>query len=91
MFAPLPEPEENTDIEVEAYRSYVYETEGMYAHLAAQPVCSSYTVEGDTYLWDDVVDSPDNSLVNGNVIVAGTLNKLVLWLTNSDKHGMHSP
>ena len=49
---------------------------------------SGFIVEEDVYLWDEAPDSPDNLVLNGNTVVAGTLNKLVTWLTNSDKYGV---
>jgi len=73
LFGDLPDdPDEDIDAEVEAYRPYVYHNEA----------------EEDLYIWDEAPDSADNIVVSGNTLLSATLNKLVMWLTNSEKHDM---
>eukprot|EP00026_Physarum_polycephalum_P005635 Phypoly_transcript_05670.p1 GENE.Phypoly_transcript_05670~~Phypoly_transcript_05670.p1 ORF type:complete len:301 (+),score=62.43 Phypoly_transcript_05670:141-1043(+) len=72
LFAPLSFPED-TDPEVEAFRTYVFDSgEGE-----------------DSDIWTDKDDAPNNIILNSsNQLVAASLNKLILWLTNSEKHDM---
>lgn len=74
LFGPIEEPDD-PDAEVEAFRTYVFDSgEGE-----------------DTDIWTDQPDTPTNILVsptNPNQLVAASLNKLILWLTNSEKHDM---
>lgn len=72
IFEPLGE-SEDPDPEVETYRNYVFDS----------------GEDEDTDIWEHKEDLPSNIILNSsNQLVAASLNKLVLWLTNSEKHDM---
>jgi hypothetical protein len=43
------------------------------------------------YLWEESTDNPDTIIVYDNIIEAGTLNRLILWVFTPSTQGTYCP